>query len=131
MHIRGPKEFPYGYTAISTMDNVQQHSLMDFGILRMKKGDVFSEAQHLERAYLLVNGKAKLTFEETEAVIERGNCFDFEPWVLHVPNDVEVVITALDECEWTVHRTDNENIFPSKCRKIKKAIDNRENPCII
>ena len=41
MHIRGPKEFPYGYTAIATMDNKEQHSLMDFGVLRMKKGDVF------------------------------------------------------------------------------------------
>lgn len=114
MHIRGPKEFPYGYNAIATMDNKEQHSLMDFGILRMKEGDVFSESQHLERAYLLVNGKAKLSYDDKEVIIERANCFDYEPWVLHVANDAKVTITALAESEWCVHRTDNEKVFPSK-----------------
>ena len=37
MHIKGPAKYPYGYTEIATMDNTEQNSLMDFGILKMKK----------------------------------------------------------------------------------------------
>lgn len=114
MHIKGPKEFPYGYNAITTMDNKEQNSLMDFGILRMKEGDVFENSDCLERAYLLVSGKAKLQYDGVETEIERENCFDYEPWVLHVSNNVSVKITALAECEWCVQATDNEKNFPSK-----------------
>ena len=122
MHIRGPKEYPYGYNEITTMDNAEQNTRMDFGILRQKSGDVFCEAPHLERAYLLVSGKAEVKFAGVCEVIERPNCFDYDPWVIAVPNDVEVTITALDECEWTVNRTDNDKTFapklwaPDECR---------------
>ena len=34
--------------------------------------------------------------------------------MLHVPNDVEVTITAGADSELTVHRTDNETMFDAK-----------------
>lgn len=114
MHIRGPKEYPYGYTAITTMDDKVQNTLMNFGILRMKEGDVFENGDCLERAYLLVSGKVKLEFDGETKEIERENCFDYEPWVLHVANNVNVKITALGESEWCLQSTDNEKTFPSK-----------------
>ena len=46
--------------------------------------------------------------------VSRENCFDFSPWVLHVPNDVEVTITAGADSELTVHRTDNETMFDAR-----------------
>lgn len=113
-HIRGPKEFPYGYNEITSMNNKEQKTMMDFGVLRMKDGDVFSEQQQLERAYLLVEGKAKIEYDGNVCEIERENCFDYSPWVLHVPNGVNVTITALGESEWNVMRTDNETVFPCK-----------------
>ena len=73
MHIRGPKEYPYGYTAITTMDDKVQNTLMNFGILRMKEGDVFENGDCLERAYLLVSGKVKLEFDGETKEIERQN----------------------------------------------------------
>ena len=50
-HIRGPQSYGYGYHAITTMDDKEHHSMMDFGILKMKDGDVFTEDLPLERAY--------------------------------------------------------------------------------
>ena len=83
---------------------------MDFGILRMKDGDVFSESQHLERAYLLVNGKAKLSYDDKEVIIERANCFDYDPanclnFGKDMPEeagrfDISVMVNA-DNCEAT------------------------------
>ena len=49
-HIRGPQSYGYGYHAITTMDDKEHHSMMDFGILKMKDGDVFTEDLPLERA---------------------------------------------------------------------------------
>ena len=114
MHIKGPKEFSYGYNPITTMDDKEQNTLMNFGILRMKDGDVYENSDCLERAYLLVSGKVKLEYDGVTAEIERDNCFDYEPWVLHVSNNTAVKITALGESEWCVQSTDNENAFPSK-----------------
>ncbi len=114
MHVKGPTKYPYGYTAIATMDNKEQNSLMDFGILRMKKGDVFSEEQELERAYLLISGDVTLEWDGNSKTVQRENCFDYSPWVLHVPKGVKVTFTANGETEFTVHRTDNERDFASK-----------------
>lgn len=121
-HIRGPKEYPFGYTAIATIDDKEQNSDMDFGILRLAQGESFSEAQQLERAYLLVSGDVTVEFDGREQRIERPNCFDYEPWVLHVPNGVEVKFTAHEVTEITVSRTTNERSFdcklytPEECR---------------
>ena len=60
-HIRGPQVYDYGYHEITTIDDRIHNSLMDFGILKMKNGDVFSEEQCLERAYLRLMAIRQLT----------------------------------------------------------------------
>lgn len=114
MHIKGPKEYPFGYTPITTMGDQKQNTRMDFGLLRLAPGQRFTEAQHLERAYLLIHGEVTLEWDGEKQTVSRENCFDFSPWVLHVPNDVEVTITAGADSELTVHRTDNETMFDAK-----------------
>lgn len=114
MHIKGPAKYPYGYTEIATMDNTEQNSLMDFGILKMKKGDVFSEEQELERAYLLISGDVIFEWDGELRHAQRENCFDYSPWVLHVPKGTKITITANRESEITVHRTVNERNFSAK-----------------
>lgn len=114
MHIKGPGQFPYGYNEISAICDIEQKTLMDFGILRLTAGDTFCESQNLERAYLLISGDITIEWENNIEDICRENCFDYSPWVLHVPNDVEVKITAAGETEIAVHRTENERTFPSK-----------------
>ena len=55
-HIRGPQSYDYGYNELTTIDDKIHNSLMDFGILKLKSGDVFAEELPLERAYLLISG---------------------------------------------------------------------------
>lgn len=114
MHIRGPKKFSYGYHAITSMDDTTQNTLMDFGLLRMKEDDIFAESQNLERAYLLVHGHITLEYGSTRQEIQRENCFDFAPWVLHVPAKTPVRLIAHADSEITVHRTPNDNHFAAK-----------------
>lgn len=113
-HIRGPKSYDYGYHKITGMDDKEVNSLMDFGILKMKDGDVFTENLHLERGYLLINGKMTFQWEGNSVDADRPNCFDYCPWILHVPNDVEVKLIAHGDVEILVQRTDNDTVFESK-----------------
>jgi len=114
MHLKGPAQFPYGYNAIATIDGREQNTGMDFGLLRLKSGDTFVESQTLERAYLLIAGTITLEWGGGQQTIARANCFDFAPWVLHVPEGKTVCITALEDSELTVHRTPNGSAFPAK-----------------
>ncbi|MEI6580008.1 MAG: 5-deoxy-glucuronate isomerase [Eubacteriales bacterium] len=114
MHIKGPAQFPFGYNEIATIGDKEQKSMMDFGILRLAAGESFYESQKLERAYLLIKGDITLEWEDFTKNISRENCFDSSPWVLHVPNDIEVTITANAESEIAIHRTENERVFSSK-----------------
>jgi 5-deoxy-glucuronate isomerase len=97
VHIKGPAQFPYGYNEIAAIGDKEQNSLMDFGILHMAAGESFFEAQKLERAYLLIHGDITVEWENFSKKISRENCFDFSPWVLHVPNNIEVTIKAADD----------------------------------
>ena len=113
-HIRGPQCFDYGYHEITTIDDKIHNSLMDFGILKLKEGDVFSEEQQLERAYLLISGEMTFEWENNSVTVNRPNCFDYDPWVLHVANGVKVTFRAHGDTEIAVQRTENKRSFPSK-----------------
>ena len=114
MLVKGPKNFSYGYNVIASKDDREQNSLMDFGILRLRAGESFQENLHLERAYLLIRGEALFQWEGRSAEVKRENCFDYSPWVLHVPNDCGITVAARADTEIAVQRTENEKNFSSK-----------------
>lgn len=113
--IRPEKEFEFGYNSITTIEEKEKNTMMDFGILKMKAGQLETDSENKERTYLLIEGEAKLKWEDQEVIINRGSCFDDDPCVLHLPKDVEVKITAIkDDTEFAVTKTFNENLFKSK-----------------
>ena len=112
---RAHGEHAFGYTPMAEMNGVHAEMLMDFGVLRMRKGDRVVESQPLEKAYLLVYGKVRFTWEGKVHEQERENCFDVPPTALHVCKDVQVTLECLsEECEIDILRTDNDKVFPSK-----------------
>ena len=112
---RAAGEHPYGYTALSDMQGVHAEMLMDFGVLRLRRGETWTETQPLEKAYLLVSGKVRFSWENQQHEEERANCFDVPPTALHVCRSVSVTLECLsEECEIDILRTDNEREFPSR-----------------
>ena len=113
--LRGPESLPYGYTSIAEMGKLHPDMHMDFGLLKLQQGEVFTENQQLERLYLLITGEVEFAFLGAQYQAARPDCFDHSPWVLHVPAGVDIRITGLsDGAELSVHRTDNEKIFDAK-----------------
>lgn len=124
--IRGNESHPHGYTAIAEMDGKNKEMLMDFGILRLGKGESYVDDASLEKAYLLVYGEVELRWEDKKQVVRRENCFDVPPTVLHVPRNVIVTISGMGEdVEIDIIRTDNENVFVSKLYMPEETPDER------
>ena len=112
---RAHGQMPKGYTALAEMNGIHAEMLMDFGVLRLQKGECWTETQALEKAYLLVSGRVRFTWENQHHEEERANCFDVPPTALHVCREVSVTLECLsDTCEIDILRTDNEKVFPSR-----------------
>ncbi len=108
------REWNYGFNQITKIGG-DPDMLEDFGILRLKSGQVYEDHLELERAFDLVYGSVKLEFDGKTETISRPNCFDYQPWVLHLPSGTPVkIIGVSSDSEITVNRTVNETKFAPK-----------------
>lgn len=111
MIIRQVSGFQKGYNEITASGRIYPQMLMDFGILRLGKGDTFRDDSRYEKAYLLLSGEIRLMWGKDSRVIGRGSCFDENPWCFHLCKDMALEIEAFDESEIAIIRTENEKIF--------------------
>ncbi|HYF83217.1 MAG TPA: 5-deoxy-glucuronate isomerase [Clostridia bacterium] len=115
MRIRQDKHFDFGYNSITEMKGKHSDVLMDFGILRLAKGQIETDFEEKERAYLLIRGEVVFEWQGNKERALRKSCFDESPWCLHVPAGIVVKITGLGEdSELAVQKTDNERAFAAK-----------------
>lgn len=114
MITRKNKPFDYGYTSITEKEGRHPEMLLDFGILKMKAGDVHTDAADKERAWLLIEGEVSFSWEGngiSEASGARFSCFDENPVVFHAPARLKVDISAVRDCEIAVEMCENPNHF--------------------
>jgi len=123
MIVKHKEPFKAGYTPIISIDEKDNGTMMDFGILKLLKDQVEINSEDKERAYLLIQGEIKLEWGNNEKIIRRESFLDENPWCLHLPAGEKVKITGLsDEAEISVSKTYNERIFkpklysPEECR---------------
>lgn len=115
MLIQSPSTFNFGVTTLTGINGPYPEALMDFQVLRQKTGDVYLNSDNLERACTLVYGTIKLEWLDQQHVISRSNCFDENPWVLHLPAGVPVSITGVSEdSEVSIIGVENSQSFESK-----------------
>lgn len=113
--IRARGENAFGYTSVTEIDGKNSDMLMDFGILRLRKGESFAENQPLEKAYLLVYGEVRFEWDDKTREEYRENCFDVPPTALHVSRKTAVKLTCLSEdCEICIIRTENDREFDAR-----------------
>lgn len=113
--IKAKGAHPFGLKWLARRDGEHADMLMDFGVYRMKKGDVYEETADLEKAVLLVYGEVQFDWAEKTHVENRENCFDVPPTALHADRTCAIRVTCLsDEAEINILRTDNEKAFGNK-----------------
>jgi len=114
MIVKQDKTFAYGFTPITEQHGKYRELLLDFGILKMKRGDEHNSSGGRERAWLLIKGTVTFKWDGNTKTATRNSCFDEAPYVLHVSKDTEVFIETNSECEICVEQVDNEKSFGAK-----------------
>lgn len=116
LRIRQQMPFKYGYNSITTHNEMEDNTMMDFGIVRLGSGQMeqFVDTDK-ECAILLIHGEVALQWKGQEANIKRRSCFDENPWVLHVPKDTIVRITGIaEDSELGITKTIQNTVFDAK-----------------
>jgi 5-deoxy-glucuronate isomerase len=114
MIIRQNSEFKKGYNEITSISGKHSGMLMDFGILKLKKGDTFIDESCLEKVYLLISGSVNLKWADEACKAARSNCFDENPWCLHADGETPIEVEGLGESEVAVIRSENKARFDAK-----------------
>ncbi|MDI9484766.1 MAG: 5-deoxy-glucuronate isomerase [Bacillota bacterium] len=109
--IKQQEPYGWGYTAITTEGEAVLDTMMDFGILRLKKGESQKVVTEKETAYLLMEGAVQFTYDGQEVKGERNSVFHESCTCLHVPAGTSVEIAAETDVELAVTATVNEKHF--------------------
>lgn len=112
---RARGEHPFGLTWLSRLDGAHPEMLMNFGVLRMRRGETYTTEEPLEKAALLVYGKVRFAWNGREHTEDRANCFDVPPTALHADRETAFTLTCLsEEAEINLLSTENGKAFGSR-----------------
>jgi len=106
--------FPFGFTAVTRAGEPMADTGIDFGILKLRAGEVYSSWSDGEEVLLLLSGA--VVFEQGMEVhrAQRRSFFDDPPTAYHRPARVEVLVKAQTDCELIVAGTANPREFPAE-----------------
>ncbi|WP_245874179.1 5-deoxy-glucuronate isomerase [Alkalispirochaeta sphaeroplastigenens] len=96
--IRSGARLSAGMNSIIAEDGPYQEMLMDFSILRLAPGEVWTNQDPRERAFLLMTGTVTFAWQEDQETrsvqCTRRNLLDEDPWALHLCAGAEATLTA-------------------------------------
>jgi 5-deoxy-glucuronate isomerase len=89
---------------------------MDFGLLRLRRGQVHRETLRKESLFILLDGSAQVRAGEAiDEAVQRKSLFDQGPTALHAGQRQTIEISAKrGACEWAVVRTTNPKALPAR-----------------
>lgn len=105
------EDFPLGYTAITTIGEADHDTGINFGIRKMKAGEVLDVTSDLESAYLLMNGAVTFLYDDTHYEAKRNSLFDEAPIAIHFAANMPVKIQADSDAELAVQQVENSATF--------------------
>lgn len=106
--------YDWGYTPITKEGEAQNDTMMDFGILKLKKGESHEEVTTKEVTYLLMDGTVAFEYDGQKSEGKRTSLFHESSTCLHVPIGTAVKITAKTNVEIAITATSNEKKFPAR-----------------
>ncbi|BBM89840.1 5-deoxy-glucuronate isomerase [Spirochaetota bacterium] len=108
--------FSIGYTPITTLTDITYPTGIELGVLKLQKGNTFSEKTTLETAYLLMHGCLKITTHDDETKthhFNRTSLFNEAPSCIHLSTQKTITLIAESDIELTVYKTTNPTPFPN------------------
>lgn len=123
MKIKQPGDFLQGINKIVDINGPHRDYLMDFEILKLSKGDKYTNEEPLERAYLLIQGKVSLSYADQVDTMTRPNYYDYNPVTLQLAPSTFVEIECVqDYTEIAVFKSENDIIQHNILRKPEDTV---------
>lgn len=104
--------FSKKYNAIISADD--KRALMHFGVISLKNGDAYANAEQMERVFMLIEGDVTLEYQGINRRFKRGSFLDENPVCLHLPRGMGAAILAGGDSELVYQAVHNENDFAPK-----------------
>lgn len=102
----------YGIKTVCEMGKFHPEMNLTIKVYRFKQGEKREFlSEDCESAFLILRGKAAISWDGETRAMERENPFVKTPYCLHIPKDVAVSITADEGTEILCEQTDNDIIF--------------------
>lgn len=96
------------------MNGINSEMRMNIKVKRLLKGEHFEVCSSSnETAVLILKGQFTLSWNDRTETVKRKNPFEKTPYCLHVCKGVKICIDAIEDSEFIVQQTDNENEFES------------------
>lgn len=106
--IRNTLGFRHGYTPIVGKGSAAG---INFGILKLTRGEEKNLTSRLESAYLLISGRLSIFYDSKNYTAQRNSIFNENPTAVHFSKNSCVKIKAETDCELAVFRTENRKEF--------------------
>lgn len=104
--------FPVGYTPVTRIGEATQDTGIEFGVLKLAKGQSRAFDVARETAFLLMGGTIRLRADGvTPTTVSRTSLFDESATCLHVAAGARIEIEALGEAEVSIFAVANERGF--------------------
>lgn len=105
-------ELKHGYNAMTTCESAM---LMDIGyqVMQMQEEVTFKDDKK-ETAFVILQGEVSIHWKNQVETMKRNSIFDENPYCLHIPADVEVVIQSKSNAEILIQKTENDRYFNPK-----------------
>ena len=102
-------QLKHGYNAMTTRES---DMLMDIGYQEMDENEIVEFEDPLqETAFVITTGDVEICWNGKKELMHRESRLDENPYCLHVPHGVKVVVKALKKSELLIQKTLNDRDF--------------------
>ena len=102
-------QLKHGYNAMTTRES---DMLMDIGYQEMDENEIVEFEDPLqETAFVITTGDVEIAWNGQREIMHRESLLDENPYCLHVPHGVKVVVKALKKSELLIQKTINDRDF--------------------
>ncbi|MBM4353264.1 MAG: 5-deoxy-glucuronate isomerase [Deltaproteobacteria bacterium] len=110
--LRAAGGFPHGHSVVTRAGEPVADTGIDFGVLRLSRGEEYLDDPSRETALLLLDGSVELAVDGAVFRAERSSLFDQDPSAVHHAAGTMCCVRALSACELVVVSTRSSGLFP-------------------
>jgi 5-deoxy-glucuronate isomerase len=115
--------FPEGFTVLTRLDEPDDATGIELGVLRLAAGTRHEVVAASETAWLLMEGEVRVAVAGHDVTVRRESLFDELPSCVHVSAGERVIFMCITAVELTTYRADNARKFAARVHRPEDVRD--------